>query len=46
MESYAQLVIVNRIRPKMSNGQTLESLHFPPTAKELTNLEYFSKIRP
>jgi len=39
MESYDQAGSVVRIHPKMLNGQTLNSLHFPPTGKELLELE-------
>ncbi|MCB9497029.1 MAG: RHS repeat protein [Fibrobacteria bacterium] len=35
MESYDQTGNINRVHPKMLNGQTLNSWHFPPTAKEL-----------
>ncbi len=34
-EVYDQLGNVNRVHPKMSNGQTVDSLHYPPTAREL-----------
>ncbi|HRH77659.1 MAG TPA: RHS repeat-associated core domain-containing protein, partial [Cellvibrionaceae bacterium] len=35
MESYDQAGAVNRVHPKSINGQTVESQHFPPTAREL-----------
>jgi hypothetical protein len=35
MESYNHLGTVNRIHPKMINGQTLNYLHYPPTISEL-----------
>jgi len=35
MESYDQAGNVNRVHPKMINGQTVNSLHYPPTAREL-----------
>ena len=34
-EVYDQAGNVNRVHPKMINGQTVDSLHYPPTAKEL-----------
>ncbi|RCK54288.1 hypothetical protein TH25_03030 [Thalassospira profundimaris] len=34
-EAYDQAGNVNRVRPKMINGQNVKSLHYPPTAKEL-----------
>jgi len=34
-EVYDQAGEVNRVHPKMINGQTVNSLHYPPTAKEL-----------
>lgn len=35
IESYDQLGNVNRVHPKMINGQTVNRPHYPPTAKEL-----------
>jgi hypothetical protein len=35
MEAYDQAGKVNRVHPKMINGQTVKSQHYPPTAKEL-----------
>jgi hypothetical protein len=35
MESYDQLGSINRIHPKMNNGQTLNSFHYPLTGREL-----------
>jgi hypothetical protein len=35
METYNQAGEVNRVHPKMKNGQQLDSQHYPPTAKEL-----------
>jgi hypothetical protein len=35
MESYNQAGNVNRVHPKMINGQQVHSQHYPPTAKEL-----------
>jgi RHS repeat-associated protein len=35
MESYGQSGEVNRVHPKSVNGQTVDSLHYPPTAREL-----------
>lgn len=37
-ESYDQAGNVNRVRPKMINGQKIESLHYPHTGKELIEL--------
>lgn len=34
-EVYDQAGNVNRVHPKMINGQTVDSLHYPPTAREL-----------
>jgi RHS repeat-associated protein len=34
-EVYDQAGNVNRVHPKMINGQTVNSQHYPPTAKEL-----------
>lgn len=41
MESYDQLGNVNRIHPKMYNGQTLQSPHFPPTLKDKLEAELY-----
>ena len=35
IESYDQSGEVNRVHPKMVNGQIIDSQHYPPTAKEL-----------
>jgi hypothetical protein len=35
MESYDQSGNVNRVHPKMNNGQAIDSQHYPPTQKEL-----------
>ncbi|CAG9000314.1 MAG: hypothetical protein CENE_02309 [Candidatus Celerinatantimonas neptuna] len=35
MESYNQAGKVNRVHPKSINGQTVNSQHYPPTAREL-----------
>ncbi len=35
MESYGKDGSVNRVHPKTINGETVESNHYPPTAKEL-----------
>ncbi|WP_305397175.1 hypothetical protein [Vibrio penaeicida] len=35
MESYDHSGQVNRVHPKSINGQTVNSQHYPPTAKEL-----------
>lgn len=35
MESYGKDGSVNRVHPKTMNGETVNSNHFPPTAKEL-----------
>jgi RHS repeat-associated protein len=37
MESYNHAGEVTRVHPKMLNGETLNSPHFPPTARELAN---------
>ena len=34
-EAYDQAGNVNRVHPKMINGQTVDSQHYPPTAREL-----------
>lgn len=34
-EAYDQAGNVNRVHPKMINGQTVNSQHYPPTAREL-----------
>jgi RHS repeat-associated protein len=34
-EAYDQIGNVNRVHPKMINGQTANSQHYPPTAREL-----------
>ncbi|WP_116964014.1 hypothetical protein [Fastidiosibacter lacustris] len=34
-EAYDQAGNVNRVHPKMINGQTINSQHYPPTAREL-----------
>ena len=34
-EAYDQAGNVNRVHPKMHNGQTVNSQHYPPTAREL-----------
>ena len=34
-EVYDQADNVNRVHPKMINGKTVDSLHYPPTAREL-----------
>lgn len=35
MECYNHNGMVNRVHPKQLNGQELNSIHFPPIAKEL-----------
>ncbi|NGX47001.1 MAG: tRNA nuclease WapA [Chlamydiae bacterium] len=35
MESYNHFAEVNRVHPKMINGQTLNSMHYPPIGSEL-----------
>ena len=35
MESYDHSGQVNRVHPKSINGQTINSQHYPPTAREL-----------
>ncbi len=35
MESYDQSGNINRVRPKMIDGQQVQSQHHPPTAREL-----------
>ncbi|WP_386698366.1 hypothetical protein [Lonepinella sp. MS14436] len=39
MESYDHSGNVNRVHPKTINGQTVDSIHYPPTYKELKNME-------
>ncbi|WP_229803803.1 hypothetical protein, partial [Litchfieldella qijiaojingensis] len=34
-EAYDQAGNVNRVHPKMINGQVVDSQHYPPTAREL-----------
>lgn len=45
MESYDHLGNVNRIHPKMYNGQELNAPHYPPTLKEKLESEYYSSYR-
>ncbi len=42
MESYDQLGHVNRIHPKMYNGQTVIAPHYPPTLKDKLEAELYS----
>jgi hypothetical protein len=43
IEAYDYSGTVTRIHPKMFNGQTLESLHFPPTNKELLQYSMYEE---
>jgi hypothetical protein len=43
MECYDHSGNVNRVHPKMLDGQVLKGQHYPPTKSEL---EYFSKHLP
>ena len=38
MESYDHSGKVNRVHPKNINGQSINSLHYPPTFKELEKM--------
>ena len=37
MESYNHYGQVNRVHPKMINGQTVDSMHYPPIGSEIGN---------
>jgi hypothetical protein len=45
MESYDQLGNVNRIHPKMYNGQELSAPHYPPTLKDKLEAELYKGYR-
>lgn len=46
MESYDQFGKVNRIHPKMYNGQMLKAQHYPPTLKDKLEFEQYSTGYP
>ena len=45
MESYDHSGKVNRVHPKNINGQSINSLHYPPTFKELEKMNKWSGLQ-